>query len=120
MHLKQAWMDNHYVLASFRACVEAVEDNYVFLYDAGQRALFLGRAAQPVDVAAFWRKHQQDENYCIPCELMFCFDHQWVAAPDYPPVEMGVETTTVHMLLQSLRTMLGNRIPTLAEIGVIE
>ncbi len=119
MRLKNSWMDDHYILTSFRACVDAAEDDYVFLYDAGQRALFLGRAVQPVDVAAFWRKHQQDENYCIPCELMFCFDHQWVAAPDYPPVEMGVDTATVHRLLQSLRATLGDQIPALAEIGVL-
>jgi hypothetical protein len=112
-------MDDHYVLASFRACVKAAEDDYVFLYDAGQQALFLGQATQPVDVAAFWRKHQQDDSYCISCELMFCFDYQWVAAPEYPPVEMGVDNTTAHRLLQSLRATLGDRIPTLAEIGVI-
>ncbi len=81
----------------------SVEKDYVFFYDVGQRALFLGEETQPVDLMFFWHKHQVDGNYCIACELMLCFDERWIAVPGELPVELGLDTGTAKSLLQTLR-----------------
>jgi hypothetical protein len=63
------FQDDGYALAAFRV----MEDDYVFLYDAGQCSLFLGRETQAVDLPVSWQKHQEDATYCITCELMLRF-----------------------------------------------
>jgi hypothetical protein len=67
------------------------------------RALFLGRETQPVDLAVFWQKRQEDETYCIACELMLCFDERWIAVPGEPPVEFGIDTGTARRSLRALK-----------------
>ena len=52
------FQDDEYALLGFRVG----QDGYVFLYDADQRSLFLGRETQPVDLPAFWEKHMWAES----------------------------------------------------------
>jgi hypothetical protein len=98
-HVRSCFQDECYILMAFRSEGE----DYAFLHDADQRALFLGRETQPVDLAVFWRKRQEDETYCIVCELMLCFDERWIAVPGEPPVELGIDTGTARRLLRALR-----------------
>ena len=93
------FQDDRYALVAFGSG----EDNYVFLYDAGQRSLFLGQETQPVELLAFWQKHREDATTCIACELMLCFDERWIAVPGEPPVELGIDTGTAKRLLETLR-----------------
>lgn len=98
-HVRSCLQDERYILIAFRSEGE----DYVFLHDADQRALFLGRETQPVGLAVFWQKRQDDETYCIVCELMLCFDERWIAVPCEPPVELGIDTGTAKRLLEALR-----------------
>jgi len=99
MEVKTCLRDGHYTLVEFRA----EGKGYVFLYDADQHSLFLGQETQAVDLTDFWQKHLQDEAYCIPCELMLCFDKQWIFVPHDPPVELGIDTNTARALIESLK-----------------
>jgi hypothetical protein len=98
VQVKIHFQDDHYILAAFR--VDG--DDYVLLYDADQQSAFLGRDEQAVDLAVFWQKHLEDETYCIPCELMFCLDEQWIAVPDELPFEMGIDTNKAQALIGML------------------
>jgi hypothetical protein len=93
------FQDNEYALTAFRV----MEDDYIFLYDADQRSLFLGRETQAVDLPAFWQKHQENAAYCIVCELMLHFDARWIAVPGELPVELGIDTGTAQRVLKALR-----------------
>ena len=99
------FQDDEYALLGFRVG----QDGYVFLYDADQRSLFLGRETQPIDLLAFWEKHtdgghlQKSASYCISCELMLCFDERWIAVPGESPVELGIDTGMAQRLLEALR-----------------
>jgi streptomycin 6-kinase len=93
------FQDERYILMAFRSRGEG----YVFLHDADQRALFLGRKTQPIDLTVFWQKRQEDETYCIVCELMLHFDERWIAVPGEPPVELGIDTGTAQRVLEALR-----------------
>jgi hypothetical protein len=108
MEVKTCLRDERYTLVEF----QAEGTGYVFLYDAGQRSLFLGQETRAVDLMAFWQKHRQDETYCLPCELMLRFEKRWVFAPGYPPVELGMDTGTARALIESL----GGRISFLKSI----
>jgi hypothetical protein len=99
VQVTQHFQDEGHALAAFRL----MEDDYVFLYDAGQRSLFLGQETQPIDLLAFWQKHQENAAYCIICELMLRFDERWIAVPGEPPVELGIDTGTANGLLEALR-----------------
>jgi len=97
-HVRSCFQDERYILIAFRSEGE----DYVFFHDADQRALFLGQETQPVDLAVFWQKRQEDETYCIACELMLCFDERWIAVPGGPPVELGIDTGIAKRLLKAL------------------
>ncbi len=99
LHAKTHFQDDHYILAACR--VDG--DDYVFLYDADQRCSLLGRDEQAVDLAIFWERHLEDETYCVPCELMLCFDEQWIAVPGEMPLEMGIDTKIARRLLKLLK-----------------
>jgi hypothetical protein len=99
MEVKTCLRDVRYVLVEF----QAKRNGYVFLYDADQHSLFLGQETQTIDLVAFWQKHRLDKAYCLPCELMLCFEKRWMFAPDYPPVELGMDTSTAGVLIESLK-----------------
>ena len=99
MEVKTCLQDGRYTLVEFRDG----DEGYVLLYDADQHSLFLGQEVKAVDLDAFWRRHQQDEAFCLPCELMLCFEKRWVFAPGYPPVELGLDTGTARELIKSLK-----------------
>lgn len=99
MRVKVYFRDAHYVLAA----LTWGEGRYVVLYDVDEPSWFLGREREPLALAPFWRKHRQDETYCISCELMLAFDDQWVSVPDELPVEMGIDTETARTLIKALR-----------------
>ncbi len=99
MEVKTCLRDRHYTLVEF----QAEGKGYVFLYDADQRSLFLGQETQAIDLTAFWEEHRRDETYCLPCEIMLRFEKRWVFAPDYPPVELGMDTGTARALIESLK-----------------
>ncbi len=102
MEVKTCLRDERYTLVEF----QAEGKSYVFLYDADQRSLFLGQETQAIDLTAFWEEHRRDETYCLPCEIMLCFEKRWVFAPDYPPVELGMDTNTARALIESLSQLL--------------
>jgi hypothetical protein len=108
MEVKTCLRDGRYILVEF----QAEGKGYVFLYDADQHSLFLGRETQTIDFIAFWEKHQHDETYCLPCEIMLCFEERWMFAPDYPPVGLKMDTSTARALIESLKV----RIPFLKSI----
>ena len=91
--------DDQYVLAA----VQLGQDDYVFLYDAGQRALFLGQQEQAIALRDFWKKHREDARYCMTCELMLCFEERWIAVPGELPLELGIDTDTAARLLDALK-----------------
>jgi len=99
MEVKTCLRDERYILMEF----QAEGDVYVFLSDANQHSLFLGQETRAIDLVAFWQKHLRDETYCLPCELMLCFEKRWVFAPDYPPVELGIDTGTARVLIECLK-----------------
>jgi len=99
MEVKACLQDGRYTLVEF----QAEGKGYVFLHDADQRSLFLGQEIQTIDLTAFWQKHRWDETYCLPCELLLCFEKRWMFAPDYPPVELGMDTSTARALIKSLK-----------------
>ena len=99
MEIKTCLQDGRYTLVEFRDGGEG----YVLLYDADQHSLFLGQEVKAIDLDAFWRKHQQNEAFCLPCELMLHFEKRWVFAPGYPPVELGLDTGTARELIKSLK-----------------
>jgi len=99
MQLRHHLQDDQYVLVTFRLG----EDDYVFLYDANQRSLFLAQGTEAVDLLTFWQRHEKNEDYCIVCELMLHFDKRWVAVPGEPPVELGLTTSLSKELLEALR-----------------
>jgi hypothetical protein len=99
MEVKTCLWDGRYTLVKFQ--VEG--KGYVFLYDADQHSLFLGQETQAIDLVAFWEKHRRDETYCLPCEIMLRFEKRWVFAPGYPPVELGMDTSTARTLMESLK-----------------
>jgi len=90
--------DDHYCLVA----LGTEKDNYVLLYDADQESWFLGRDEQGVDVSAFWRKHLEDDTYCVPCELMLWFDDQWILVAGEMPLELGIETGIACALIERL------------------
>ena len=98
MQIKTCLRDERYTLVEFQAGGNV----YVFLADADQGSLFLGQETQAIDLITFWLKHRQDAAYCLPCELMLCFEKRWVCAPDYPPVELGIETGTARALIRAV------------------
>jgi len=108
MEVKTCLRDERYTLVEF----QAEEKGYVFLYDADQHSLFLGQETQAIDLIAFWQKHQRDETYCLPCELMLCFEKRWALAPGYPAAELGIDTNTTRALIESLK----GRIPVLKRV----
>jgi hypothetical protein len=99
MEVKACFQDGRYILVGF----QAEGNGYVFLYDADQHSLCLGQEEQTMDLVAFWQKHRQDRAYCLPCELLLCFEKRWMFAPDYPPVELGMDTSTARALIKSLK-----------------
>jgi len=99
VQVKYHFQDEHYALTAFRL----EQDDYVFLYDAGQRSLFLGQETQPVDLFTFWQKHRENADYCIACELMLCFDERWIAVPGEAPVELGICTGAAKRLLEAIK-----------------
>ena len=98
MQIKTCLRDERYTLVEFQAGGNV----YVFLADADQGSLLLGQETQAIDLITFWLKHRQDAAYCLPCELMLCFEKRWVCAPDYPPVELGIETSTARALIRAV------------------
>lgn len=109
-HVRSCFQDERYILMAFRSEGE----DYVFLYDAAQRSLFLGQQTRAVDLLAFWQKHQENAAYCIVCELMLRFDERWIAVPGEPPLEMGIDTGVAKRLLETLR----EKMPSLEYVDV--
>ncbi len=104
--VKYHFQDGQYVLTSFRLEQDDADCSslYVFLYDAGQRSLFLGQETQSVDLWTFWQRHREDADYCIACELMLRFDERWIAVPGEPPVELGIGTGAAKRLLEAIKS----------------
>ncbi|MDL1969575.1 MAG: hypothetical protein LWW94_01140 [Candidatus Desulfofervidaceae bacterium] len=75
---------------------------YIFLYDKKQGSAFLGLREEPIELKELWEKHQQDRNYCLPCELMLCFKKRLALARKYPPLEMGLFWTDAQVLLEKV------------------
>jgi len=98
MQITAYFRDTRYVLAA----LAENERRYVALCNMDGPSWFLGRESEPLDLAPFWRKHEQDETYCIPCELMLVFDEQWISVPNELPLEMGIDTETAQMLIGAL------------------
>jgi len=110
MQVKRHLQDDQYALTTFRLG----KDDYVFLYDAAQRSMFLAQQTQAVDLLAFWQKHQESASYCIACELMLLFDERWIAVPGELPVELGIGTGTAIRLLETLK----GEMPSLQDVDV--
>ena len=102
--------DDGYCLAAFRTDGE----DYVLLYVADEQSWFLGRDTQNVDLVPFWHKHLEDEAYCIPCELMLCFDEQWIRVPGESPLELGIGTARAQALIEKAM----GKIPALGDLSI--
>ncbi len=99
MEIKKRLEDERYLL------IELVFNNqtYVYLYDKDQKTSFLGLKESELDLDTFWQRHKQNNNYCLPCELMLCFKKRLALAKDYAPVGMGLDLQKMQPLLQQLK-----------------
>ena len=79
-----------------------------------EQSWFLGRDTQNVDLVPFWHKHLEDEAYCIPCELMLCFDEQWIRVPGESPLELGIGTARAQALIEKAM----GKIPALGDLSI--
>ena len=75
---------------------------YILLYDADYPSLFIGQKEDDINLDTFWKRHQEDKDYCLSCELMLRFDKKRVLAPDYPPLELGLSLKVAKELLKDL------------------
>ena len=98
MQIDTQFQDIRYFLIEFHRNGLA----YILLYDIDCHSLFIGQKETDIDLDTFWKRHQEDKNYCLPCELMLHFDKRLVLSPDYPPLELGLSLKIAKELLKEL------------------
>ena len=75
---------------------------YILLYDADYPSLFIGQKEDDINLDTFWKRHQEDKDYCLSCELMLRFNKKLALAPNYPPLELGLSLKVAKELLKDL------------------
>ncbi|WP_163327949.1 hypothetical protein GFV12_02165 [Desulfurobacterium thermolithotrophum] len=85
MKIKNRFEDERYILV----CANWEGSEFIYFKDKLQNTETLAIPSKPLDPKVFWRKHKEDESYCLPCELFLHCDSKVMTA-DNVIVEWGL------------------------------
>ena len=74
--MKNRFEDERYLLIS----VFWDSTQFIYLRDKVQKTESLGIPSKSLDVEFFWRRHIENKDYCLPCELLLYFEKKVMIA----------------------------------------
>ena len=85
MKVTKTFRDSRYTLIE----VEWNGTRFIYLKDNLQRTESLGISEKELPLNQMWKKHLEDTNYCLPCELLLCLE-QKVLKGENSVAELGL------------------------------
>ena len=98
MRVIKLFRDSRYTLIE----AEWEETRFIYLKDNEQKTESLGVAQRELPLKEMWEKHQREENYCLPCELLLHLEHK-VLKGENSIAEMGLTAERLERFKELLK-----------------